>query len=243
MIILKNLTKTYRGIKAVDDVNLHIPKGTVFGFIGPNGAGKTTTIRMMTGVLRPTSGSIHINGFDIARQPSEVKRIIGLIPDRPFLYEKLSGVEFLRFKAGLYGLGGERLTQEIRHLLQLFELSEWGDELIESYSHGMKQRLIIASALIHGPQVIIVDEPMVALDPRGAKLVKELFRERASNGVTVFMSTHTLSLAQEVCNRIAIVNKGRIVASGTVAELEKQAGVRGDLERVFLTITGGVTGE
>jgi ABC-2 type transport system ATP-binding protein len=243
MIILKNLTKTYRGIKAVDNVNLHIPKGTIFGFIGPNGAGKTTTIRMMTGVLRPTSGSIHINGFDIARQPSEVKRIIGLIPDRPFLYEKLSGVEFLRFKAGLYGLGGERLTQEIRHLLQLFELSEWGDELIESYSHGMKQRLIIASALIHGPQVIIVDEPMVALDPQGAKLVKELFRERAGKGVTVFMSTHTLSLAQEVCNRIAIVNKGRIVASGTVEELEKQAGVTGDLERVFLSITGGVTRE
>ena len=135
------------------------------------------------------------------------------------------------------------MTQEIRHLLQLFELSEWGDELIESYSHGMKQRLIIASALIHGPQVIIVDEPMVALDPRGAKLVKELFRERASKGVTVFMSTHTLSLAQEVCNRIAIVNKGRIVASGTVEDLEKQAGVEGDLERVFLSITGGVKGE
>ena len=243
MIILKNLTKTYRGIKAVDDLNLHIPKGTIFGFIGPNGAGKTTTIRMMTGVLRPTSGSIHVNGSDIAREPSEVKRIIGYIPDRPFLYEKLSGVEFLRFKAGLYGIGGGRLKEEVQRLMHLFELSEWSDELIESYSHGMKQRLIIASALIHGPQVIIVDEPMVALDPRGAKLVKELFRERAGKGVTVFISTHTLSLAQEVCNEIAIVNKGRIVASGTAEELEKQAGVEGDLERVFLTITGGVTGE
>jgi ABC-2 type transport system ATP-binding protein len=137
MIILKNLTKTYRGIRAVDNLNLHIPKGTIFGFIGPNGAGKTTTIRMMTGVLRPTSGSIYMNGSDIAREPSEVKRIIGYIPDRPFLYEKLSGAEFMRFKAGLYGIGGERLKEEVQQLMQLFELSEWADELIESSSQGM----------------------------------------------------------------------------------------------------------
>ena len=240
MIILKNLTKIYLGTKAVDNLNLHIPQGTIFGFIGPNGAGKTTTIKMMTGVLRPTKGSISIDGLDIAKEPSQAKRIIGFIPDRPFLYEKLSGTEFLRFKAGLYGMGGTRLDEDIFDLLNLFELSDWADELIESYSHGMKQRLIIASALIHKPKVIIVDEPMVALDPKGGKLVKELFKERARKGDTVFMSTHTLALAQEVCQQIAIVDKGRIVASGTSKDLEEQAGVMGDLERIFLTITGGL---
>jgi ABC-2 type transport system ATP-binding protein len=241
MIVFKNLTKTYRGIKAVDNLSLQIPRGSIFGFIGPNGAGKTTTIKMMTGVLRPTSGSIRIDGFDIAKEPSQVKRIIGHIPDRPFLYEKLSGAEFLRFKGGLYGMDGIRLDEAISHLLNTFELAEWGDELIESYSHGMKQRLIIASALIHGPKVIVVDEPMVALDPRGAKLVKDLFKDKASKGATVFMSTHTLALAQEVCQQIAIVDKGRIVASGTPKDLEKQAGVKGDLESIFLKLTAGMT--
>jgi len=240
MIRFENLTKIYRGIKAVDDLNLQIPQGTIFGFIGPNGAGKTTTIKMMAGVLKPTRGRIYINGLDIAKEPSEAKRIIGFIPDRPFLYEKLSGVEFLRFKAGLYGMRGNSLGERILELLALFELSDWSDELIESYSHGMKQRLIMAAAIIHGPKVIIVDEPMVGLDPKGAKLVKEIFKELARQGATVFMSTHTLALAQEVCQRIAIVDKGKIVASGTSEDLEKQAGVRGDLERIFLKITEGL---
>ena len=220
MIVFDNLTKTYRGIKAVDNLSLQIPRGSIFGFIGPNGAGKTTTIKMMTGVLRPTSGSIRIDGFDIAREPS---------------------TEFLRFKGGLYGMDRIRLNEEISHLLNTFELTEWGDELIESYSHGMKQRLIIASALIHRPKVIVVDEPMVALDPRGAKLVKDLFKDKASKGVTVFMSTHALALAQEVCQHIAIVDRGRIVASGTPKDLEKQAGVKGDLESIFLALTAGTT--
>jgi ABC-2 type transport system ATP-binding protein len=241
MIVFENLTKTYRGIKAVDNLSLQIPRGSIFGFIGPNGAGKTTTIKMMTGILRPTSGRIRIDGFDIAREPSRVKRIIGLIPDRPFLYEKLSGTEFLLFKGGLYGMDRIRLNEEISHLLNTFELTEWGDELIESYSHGMKQRLIIASALIHRPKVIVVDEPMVALDPRGAKLVKDLFNDKASKGVTVFMSTHTLALAQEVCQHIAIVDRGRVVASGTPKDLEKQAGVKGGLESIFLALTAGTT--
>jgi len=240
MIRFENLTKIYRGIKAVDDLNLQIPQGTIFGFIGPNGAGKTTTIKMMAGVLRPTRGRIHINGLDIAEEPSKVKRIIGFIPDRPFLYEKLSGVEFLRFKAGLYGMKGNSLGEKVLDLLDLFELTEWADELIESYSHGMKQRLIIAAAMIHEPKVIIVDEPMVGLDPKGAKLVKELFKDWAREGATVFMSTHTLALAQEVCQHIAIVDRGRIVASGTSKDLKKQAGVEGDLERIFLKITGGL---
>jgi ABC-2 type transport system ATP-binding protein len=240
MIRFENLTKIYRGVKAVDGLNLEIHQGTIFGFIGPNGAGKTTTIKMMAGVLRPTRGRIYINGLDIAKEPSKAKRIIGFIPDRPFLYEKLSGIEFLRFKAGLYGMKGNRLGEKILDLLNLFELSDWADELIESYSHGMKQRLIIASAMIHEPRVIIVDEPMVGLDPKGVKLVKDIFREWAKEGATVFMSTHTLALAQEVCQQIAIVDQGRIVASGTSEELERQAGVEGDLERIFLRITGGV---
>jgi len=240
MIRFENLTKYYRGIKAVDGLNLQIPQGTIFGFIGPNGAGKTTTIKMMAGVLRPTSGRIYINGLDIAKEPSKTKRILGFIPDRPFLYEKLSGVEFLRFKAGLYGMKGNRIGEKILDLLDLFELTEWADELIESYSHGMKQRLIMAAAIIHDPKIIIVDEPMVGLDPKGAKLVKEIFKELAREGATVFMSTHTLALAQEICQQIAIVDKGRIVASGTSEDLEKQAGVEGDLERIFLKITGGL---
>lgn len=240
MIRFENLTKIYRGIKAVDGLNLQIPQGTIFGFIGPNGAGKTTTIKMMAGVLRPTRGRIYINGLDIAKEPSTVKGIIGFIPDRPFLYEKLSGLEFLRFKAGLYGMKGDSLDGRISDLLNLFELSDWGNELIESYSHGMKQRLIIAASMIHEPKVIIVDEPMVGLDPRGAKLVKEMFRDWAGKGATVFMSTHTLALAQEVCQQVAIVDKGRIVASGTSEDLRRQAGIEGDLERIFLKITGGV---
>jgi len=239
MITFENLTKIYRGIKAVDNLSLNVPQGTIFGFIGPNGAGKTTTIKMMAGVLRPTRGKIYINGLEIAKEPSKVKRIIGFIPDRPFLYEKLSGIEFLRFKAGLYRIKENRLGERIADLLSLFELSDWGDELIESYSHGMKQRLIIASAMIHEPKVIIVDEPMVGLDPKGAKLVKEIFKEWANDGATVFMSTHTLALAQEVCQQIAIVDKGRIVASGTSEDLKKQAGVEGNLESIFLKITGG----
>ena len=239
MITFENLTKIYRGIKAVDNLSLNVPQGTIFGFIGPNGAGKTTTIKMMAGVLQPTRGKIYINGLELAKEPSKVKRIIGFIPDRPFLYEKLSGMEFLRFTAGLYRMKENRLDERIAELLSLFELNDWGDELIESYSHGMKQRLIIASAMIHEPKVIIVDEPMVGLDPKGAKLVKEVFKDRANDGATVFMSTHTLALAQEICQQIAIVNKGRIVASGTSEDLKKQAGVEGNLESIFLTITGG----
>ena len=239
MITFENLTKTYSGRKAVDDLNLQISQGTIFGFIGPNGAGKTTTIKMMAGILKPTKGRILINGLDIAKEPSRAKMIMGFIPDRPFLYEKLSGKEFLKFKAGLYGITGDALLERIDGLLSLFELTEWADELIEAYSHGMKQRLVIAAAMIHEPRVIIVDEPMVGLDPKGAKLVKDIFRDWARGGATVFMSTHTLALAQEVCGEVAIVNKGRIVASGTSEELGRQAGVKGNLERIFLKITAG----
>jgi ABC-2 type transport system ATP-binding protein len=177
MIKLVNLTKAFRGFKAVDHLNLEIRPGTLFGFLGPNGAGKTTTVKMMAGVLKPTEGQVLINGIDMARDPAEAKKCIGFVPDRPYLYEKLSASEFLRFVAGLYGLNSHPgLADRMDQLLELFDLTHWRDELIESYSHGMRQRLVMCSALLHEPSVLIVDEPMVGLDPRGSRLVKEIFK-------------------------------------------------------------------
>jgi ABC-2 type transport system ATP-binding protein len=240
MIRLIHLTKVYRGLRAVDDVNLEIKPGVIFGFLGPNGAGKTTTIRLMAGVLKPTEGRIIINGMDISEHPSEVKRCTGFVPDRPFLYEKLTASEFLYFMAGLYGLDHRpSLEDRIVRLLDLFDLLHWKDELIESYSHGMKQRLVMCSALLHEPRVLIVDEPIVGLDPRGARLVKDTFREQAKGGTTIFMSTHSLEVAQEVCQEIAIIQEGRIIATGSGEELRKTADVDGNLEAVFLKLTEG----
>jgi ABC-2 type transport system ATP-binding protein len=240
MIKLNHLTKVFKGFRAVDDLDLEVRRGIVYGFLGPNGAGKTTTIKMMAGILKPTQGRIMINGMDLAKEPSEVKRCIGFIPDRPFLYEKLTGLEFLRFIAGLYQLDHSRsLEGRLTLLLELFELSHWGDELVESYSHGMKQRLIMCAALLHEPKVLIVDEPMVGLDPKGARLVKNIFKEEARKGRTVFMSTHSLEVAQEVCQEIAIIQGGRIIATGTPEELRREAGVDGDLESIFLKLTEG----
>jgi ABC-2 type transport system ATP-binding protein len=240
MIKLINLTKEYRGLRAVDGINLEIEKGRVFGFLGPNGAGKTTTIKMMAGVLSPTEGHIIINDMDLAKDPSGVKQCVGFIPDRPFVYEKLAGIEFLRFIAGLYHLDHTpSLGHRISELLELFELGQWGEELIESYSHGMKQRLVMCAALIHEPEVLIVDEPMVGLDPKGARLVKNIFKEQAGNGTTVFMSTHSLAVAEEVCEEIAIIQAGRIIVKGTSSSLRRQAGVDGNLEQIFLKLTEG----
>ena len=240
MIKLIDLTKQYKGLRAVDNINLEVKKGTVFGFLGPNGAGKTTTIKMMAGVLAPTSGRIIINGLDLSKHPSEVKQCVGFIPDRPFLYEKLTGLEFLRFIASLYRLDHDpSLNSRISELLELFDLSHWQDELIESYSHGMSQRLVMCAALVHGPKVLIVDEPMVGLDPRAARLVKDIFQDQARKGTTVFMSTHSLEVAQEVCDDIAIIQSGRIIAQGTAEQLRRQAGVGGDLEQIFLKLTEG----
>ena len=242
MIKLVNLAKCYRGFRAVDHIDLRIEKGSIFGFLGPNGAGKTTTIKMMAGVLEPTAGRIIINGMDLFQEPSKVKRRIGFIPDRPFLYEKLTGSEFLQFMARLYRLNGEVSSgRRAAALLELFELEHWADELIESYSHGMKQRLVMCAALLHKPDVIIVDEPMVGLDPKAARLVKDVFRDQALRGATIFMSTHSLEVAEEVCSRIAIIQEGRIIATGTADELRHQAGVDGNLENIFLTLTEGKT--
>jgi ABC-2 type transport system ATP-binding protein len=240
LIKLVHLTKLYRGLKAVDDLNISVRDGIIFGFLGPNGAGKTTTIKMMAGILRPTGGKIFINGMDLEKEPSSVKGCSGFIPDRPFLYEKLTGIEFLRFLSGLYKLDNSTSSNSrLMGLLELFDLIHWKDELIESYSHGMKQRLVMCGALVHDPGVLIVDEPMVGLDPKGARLVKDIFRELADKGKTVFMSTHSLETAQEVCHEVAIIQAGRVIAQGTVDELRQDAGVDGNLENAFLKLTEG----
>ncbi|MBN1829451.1 MAG: ABC transporter ATP-binding protein [Deltaproteobacteria bacterium] len=239
MIELTNLTKRYGNNLAVDHLNLTVEKGEIFGFIGPNGAGKTTTIRMMAGVLGPTEGAVRIGGIPMATDPEAAKRIIGFIPDRPFLYEKLTGMEFMKFMNDLYGFGDGLFRKNAEKLLIQFSLFDWADHLVEAYSHGMKQRLIIASALLHEPSVIIVDEPMVGLDPAGIRMVKDLFRQLAGNGTTVFMSTHTLEIAEDICNRIGVIHHGRLIALGTTGGLRGTAMLHeGDLEDVFLRLTG-----
>ena len=195
---------------------------------------------MMAGVLAPTEGRIIINGMDLAREPVAVKRCVGFIPDRPFVYEKLSGLEFLHFIAGLYSLNNSpSLRRRISELLEIFELSHWQEELVGSYSHGMKQRLVMCAALLHRPKVLIVDEPMVGLDPKGARLVKHIFRDLARMGTTIFMSTHSLQVAEELCEEIAIIQEGKIIAEGTGDGLKRQAGVDGSLENIFLKLTDG----
>jgi ABC-2 type transport system ATP-binding protein len=242
MIELKNLTKKYGDFKAVNDLNLCVKEGEVFGFIGPNGAGKTTTIKMMSGILEPTRGTVSIAGIKMQDEPEKAKSKIGFIPDRPYLYEKLSGMEFLKFTADLYRVSDDIFQGRALEILKDFSLADWADELIESYSHGMKQRLIMSAALLHDPEVIIVDEPMVGLDPAAIIMVKALFRKLAGNGVTVFMSTHTLKVAQDTCDRIGVINKGRLIAIGTTQELQRTANVsETDLEKVFLNLTNNVT--
>jgi ABC-2 type transport system ATP-binding protein len=222
----------------VDNLNLSIPKGEIFGFIGPNGAGKTTTIKMMGGIISPTSGSIHICDINMEEKPEKAKMKIGFIPDRPYLYEKLTGMEFLKFINDLYSVDGNSFYKNAEEKLSMFSLSDWAGELIESYSHGMKQRLIFAAALLHNPELIIVDEPLVGLDPEGIKMVKDLFINLAKQGVSIFMSTHTLKIAEDVCHRIGIINKGHLIAVGTIDELKQKTNtVNADLEEVFLTIT------
>jgi ABC-2 type transport system ATP-binding protein len=239
MIKITGLVKKYGDFTAVNGVDLEVPRGELFGFLGPNGAGKTTTLRMIAGILRPTSGTVEIGGVDIAKDPIAAKMKLGFIPDRPFIYEKLTGGEFLKFVAGLYDQEGSHIEHRARELLALFDLEEWRDELVESYSHGMRQKLIISSAFVHRPEVIVVDEPMVGLDPKAARILKDLFREYTQRGHTIMMSTHTLEVAESMCQRIGIIQNGKIRALGTMAELQKSAtGGASGLEDIFLKLTG-----
>ncbi len=238
MIKLINLKKDYGKLTAVNGINLEVRSGEVFGFLGPNGAGKTTTIKIMSGLLQPTAGSAVIAGFDVQKEPLKAKAVTGFIPDRPYLYEKLTATEFMQFVARLFGMADASVR--IAELLDLFGLPDWKHELIENFSHGMKQRLVMASALLHDPKVLVVDEPMVGLDPRGARLVKDIFSDLASRGVTVFMSTHTLEIVEQMCTRVAIINKGDIIAEGSVEELGRMARMPDShLEPIFLRLTGG----
>ncbi len=238
MIELRNIAKTYGSYTALHQLNLSVPAGEVFGFIGPNGAGKTTTIKIIGGILAPTKGTVRIAGIDMARDPVAAKQRIGFIPDRPYLYEKLTGMEFLQFTADVYGVTHAVFQEKAFTLLEMFALADWGEELIESYSHGMKQRLIMCAALLHDPEVLVVDEPMVGLDPVAIRMVKNLFRDLARKGVAVFMSTHTLAVAEDICDRIGIIHRGRLIAEGTLDDLRKDIkGGASDLESVFINLT------
>ena len=238
MIELQSIIKTYGSYTALHGLNLSVPAGEIFGFIGPNGAGKTTTIKIIGGIMAPTAGTVRIAGIDMARDPVAAKQRIGFIPDRPYLYEKLTGLEFLQFTADVYRVSPDVFGEKALALLEMFALAEWGEELIESYSHGMKQRLIMCAALLHDPEVLVVDEPMVGLDPVAIRMVKNLFRELAARGITVFMSTHTLAVAEDICDRIGIIHRGRLIAEGSLDDLRKDmAGGAPNLEAVFINLT------
>ena len=240
MIQLQELSKHYGKHVAVDRLCLEVKRGELFGFLGPNGAGKTTTIKMIAGLLHPTAGRIVLAGHDLLGEPKKAKAALGFIPDRPFLYEKLSAREFLRFVAGIYGMNGDSVERRIDELLELVELTEFHANLIESFSHGMKQRLVMAASFIHDPKVLVVDEPMVGLDPKGARLIKNVFRERCRKGETIFVSTHTLEIAEAMCDRIGIISKGQLIALGSMDELQRQAkSDKPSLEPIFLKLTGG----
>jgi ABC-2 type transport system ATP-binding protein len=240
MLNLRNLTKTYDGTIAVDDLTLEVGPGKLFGFLGPNGAGKTTTIKMICGLLRPTAGTVEVGGFDITTQAVKAKAMIGLVPDTPVLYKKLTGREFVRFVGELYSVEAKTISKRIDDLLDLLDMTENADDLIETYSHGMKQKTMIMGALIHDPDLVVLDEPTVGLDPRSAKIVKDVLKALCRMGKTVFMSTHILEIAERVCDSVGIINEGRLVAMGSIEDLKakSRAGLM-SLEDIFLELTGG----
>ena len=239
MISIQGVTKNYGKKVAVDNLSLDIAGGEFFAVLGPNGAGKTTTIKMIAGLLRPNAGRILVGGVDVQVDPISAKKVCAYVPDQPFLYDKLSGLEFMNFIADLYGVDGGGRDKEIDRLVELFGMKDFVRELTEAYSHGMKQRLVLAATLLHKPKVILVDEPLVGLDPHTARLVKQVFREQARGGTSIFMSTHVLSVAEDFADRIGIMLQGKIVALGKMDDLRRQAQLEGKLEDVFFKITEG----
>ncbi len=240
MIVLDHVVKRYGDYIAVNDVCLEVRAGEIFGFLGPNGAGKTSTIKMIMGLMKPTSGTITIDGHDIQKDPISAKKVLGYIPDRPFLYEKLTAWEHMRFIAGIYGLNDKELRGRGMRYLEIFQLGEWINELVENFSHGMKQRLNLSSVFMREPKVLILDEPLTGLDPRGARLLKEILNTSRNNGMCIFMSTHILEIAEQMCDRMAIIHKGKVISTGASDDLRQQAHTPDSgLEQVFLRLTGG----
>ena len=234
-----DLTKTVGATCALDRLSLSVEPGEIFAFLGPNGAGKTTTVKLLTGLLRPTSGRAVVAGYDMATHPREAKKVIGYVSDQPFVYRHLTGFEFMRLVGDLYEVPAAEQKEKIPELLEMFELSGWADELTEAYSHGMKQKLVLASVLLHRPRVLFLDEPLVGLDPKSARLVKDVFALLAKRGLTLFMCTHVLEIAERLAHRVAIIQHGKLIALETVADLKKKAQSSGNLEEVFLELTGG----
>ncbi len=238
MIKITNLCKKFGDTVAVKNLNLEIQDGEFFAFVGPNGAGKTTTLKLLAGLLKPTSGKALINNHDIQGDYVEAKKLISFIPDQPFLYEKLTGSEFLHFVGGLYELNKDTISKRREDLFEMFALTDYADRLIDDYSHGMRQKLVFCAAFLHEPRIMIIDEPMVGLDPYSIKLVKKLLKERASQGVSIFLSTHTLSIAEEIADRIGVIHKGDLIYLGTMEEIKKKKSAESDnLEDIFLQIT------
>ncbi len=237
MIELRGVSKLYGRKRAVDGLDLHVRAGELYAFLGPNGAGKTTTIKMVCGLLAPSAGTVRVGGLSATSR--EARQLIAYVPDQPYLYEKLTGREFLRFVVEMYGIDPAVATRRIDELIATFEMGDYIDELSESYSHGMKQRVVFASALVHAPRVLIVDEPLVGLDPRSARIVKDLFVSQARSGVAVLMSTHLLSIAEELADTIGILDRGRMLLQGTLAEVRGHARHDGPLEELFLKLTAG----
>lgn len=238
MIIINNVSKTYaRGrVKAVNSINLEVKKGEIFGFLGPNGAGKTTTIKMITGILKPDEGQILVNGINVLSEPIKAKKQIGFVPDNPEIFNRLTGIEYLNFIADIYEVDGKQRYEKINELAEIFEIKDALNSSIGSYSHGMKQKLIIIGALVHNPPVWILDEPLVGLDPKAAFLLKEMMRKHADNGNTVFFSTHIMEVAERLCDRIGIIKKGEIIFTGTIDELRQIREENDSLENLFLEL-------
>lgn len=239
LLEIDHLTKKYGTKLAVDDVNFNVAGGEIFGFLGPNGAGKTTTLKVIVGLLQPTAGTVRVNGFDIQKQPLDAKASSGFVPDEPNLYAKLTGRELLRFVGDLYGIDPLQSTRRIDELLRLFDLAAAGDDTTDSYSHGMRQKTSVAAALMHDPKVLVLDEPTVGLDPKSARLIKDILRQLAERGAAIILSTHILEIAENMCDRIGIINQGKLVAVGTMEELRALGEGEESLEDIFLSLTGG----